>query len=69
MLKLRPPVFFKRKGQFKAQAGRWNAPLLARGLDVLTTAELQAKSTDMPAQALIERALIQVAAAGRSARR
>ncbi len=69
MMKLRPPVFFKRKGQFKAQANRWNTTLLARGLDLLTTAELQAKSTDMPAQALIERALMQVAAAGRSARR
>ena len=68
MMKLRPPVFFKRKSQFKAQAGRWNAPLLARGLDLLTEAELQAKSTDMPANALIERALMQVAAAGRSAR-
>ena len=69
MQKLRPPVFFKRKGQFKAQAGRWNAALLARGLDLLTTAELQAKSTGMPAQTLIERALMQVAAGGRSARR
>ena len=69
MMKLRPPVFFKRKGQFKSQAGRWNAALLARGLELLTTAELQAKSTDMPARALIERALMQVAAAAKSARR
>jgi DNA polymerase-3 subunit delta len=69
MMKLRPPVFFKRKGQFKTQAGRWKPALLARGLELLTTAELQAKSTDMPAQALIERALIQVAAAARSASR
>jgi DNA polymerase-3 subunit delta len=69
MMKLRPPVFFKRKGQFKSQAGRWRPALLARGLELLTQAELQAKSTDMPAQALIERALIQVAAAARSARR
>jgi len=69
MQRLRPPVFFKRKGQFKAQAGRWSTALLARGLEMLTTAELQAKSTDMPAQALIERALMQVAAAGRRGRR
>ncbi len=69
MMKLRPPVFFKRKGQFKNQAGKWSPALLARGLEVLTTAELQAKSTDMPGQALIERALMQIAAAARSSRR
>lgn len=69
MMKLRPPVFFKRKSQFKAQAGRWNGKLLARALDLLTTAELQAKSTDMPVQALTERALMQVTAAAKSARR
>lgn len=69
MMKLRPPVFFKRKGQFKSQAGRWTPRLLARGLEVLTTAELQAKSTDMPGQALIERALMQIATAAKSARR
>ncbi|NKB43168.1 MAG: DNA polymerase III subunit delta [Alphaproteobacteria bacterium] len=69
MMKLRPPVFFKRKGQFKSQAGRWSPKLLARGLEVLTTAELQAKSTDMPGQALIERALMQIATAAKSARR
>lgn len=69
MMKLRPPVFFKRKGQFKNQAGRWHAKLLARGLEVLTTAELQAKSTDMPVQALTERALMQITTAAKSTRR
>jgi len=68
VLKLRPPVFFKRKGQFKAQAARWDGKLLARALELLTTAELHAKSTDMPAQALIERALMQVSSAAKSAR-
>lgn len=69
MMKLRPPVFFKRKGQFKSQAGRWHPKLLARGLEMLTTAELQAKSTDMPVQALTERALMQIATAAKSTRR
>ncbi|MFL2770768.1 MAG: DNA polymerase III subunit delta [Rhodospirillaceae bacterium] len=68
VMKLRPPVFFKRKGQFKAQAARWNGKLLARALELLTTAELHAKSTDMPARALIERALMQVSSAAKSAR-
>lgn len=69
MMKLRPPVFFKRKGQFKAQAGRWTGPLLSRALDLLTTAELQAKSTGLPTQAIIERTLLQITTAAKSARR
>jgi DNA polymerase-3 subunit delta len=66
---LRPPVFFKFKSRFQAQAGRWTESLLARGLDVLTEAEVMAKSSDMPVEAIAERALIQIAQAARSARR
>ena len=69
MMSLRPPVFFKFKSRFQAQANRWNENLLARGLGVLTEAEMAAKSTDMPAEAIIERALIQIAQAARAARR
>ncbi len=69
MMALRPPVFFKFKGRFQAQANRWTDTLLARGLTVLTDAELQAKSTDMPAEAITERALIQIAQAARGAGR
>ena len=69
MMSLRPPVFFKFKTRFQAQANRWNESLLARGLGVLTEAEMAAKSTDMPTEAIIERALIQIAQAARSARR
>ena len=69
MMSLRPPVFFKFKGRFQAQANRWTEVLLARGLTVLTDAELQAKSTDMPAEAITERALIQIAQAARGAGR
>jgi len=66
---LRPPVFFKFKSRFQAQANVWNETLLARGLDLLTDAEVSAKSTDMPVEAVAERALIQVAQAARAARR
>jgi DNA polymerase-3 subunit delta len=65
---LRPPVFFKMKSRFEAQASRWSEDLLARGLALLQDAELTAKSTDMPAEAVIERALIQLANVGRSRR-
>ncbi|TAK98217.1 MAG: DNA polymerase III subunit delta [Rhodospirillaceae bacterium] len=66
---LRPPVFFKFKTRFQAQANKWNEALLARGLELLTDAEVAAKSTDMPVEAVAERALIQVAQAARSATR
>lgn len=66
---LRPPVFFKFKNRFAAQANRWNEALLTRGLEIVTEAELQAKSTDIPAEAVIERAFMQLAQVGRSARR
>jgi DNA polymerase III delta subunit len=62
-------VFFKFKSRFQQQAGRWSEALLARGLEVLTEAEVAAKSTDMPVEAIAERAFIQVAQAARSARR
>ena len=68
MMSLRPPVFFKFKSRFTAQLNKWTEPLLARALDVLNDAEMTAKSTDMPADAVIERALIQVANVARSRR-
>jgi DNA polymerase-3 subunit delta len=66
---LRPPIFFKLKDRFQSQAKRWNEALLARGLDILMEAEMTAKSTDMPAEAVIERALMQLAQVGRGAGR
>lgn len=69
MMSLRPLVFFKLKGRFTAQVNKWTEPLLARALDLLNDAEMTAKSTDMPADAVIERALIQIANVARNARR
>lgn len=66
---LRPPIFFKFKNRFTNQANRWSENLLARGLEIVTEAEMQAKTTDMPAEALIERAFIQLAQVGRGGRR
>jgi DNA polymerase-3 subunit delta len=64
IMALRPPVFFKFKGRFQAQAGHWSEANIVRALDLLNEAELQAKSTDMPAEAIAERALMQIAQAG-----
>lgn len=69
LMSLRPPVFFKYKVRFTAQVNKWTEPLLARALDLLNEAEMTAKSTDMPADAVIERALIQIANVARSQRR
>jgi DNA polymerase III subunit delta len=66
---LRPPVFFKLKERFVAQSKRWNEMLLARALEILMEAELAAKSTDIPTQAVVERALLQLAQVGRSTTR
>jgi DNA polymerase-3 subunit delta len=66
---LRPPVFFKFKTRFTSQANRWNESLLARGLEIVSEAEMQAKSTDIPTEAVIERAFMQLAQVGRGAQR
>ncbi len=64
--KLRPPVIFKHAGAFSAQLGRWNEERLARALDLVGQAEMDCKSTGMPAAAICARALMRVAqAAGR----
>jgi DNA polymerase-3 subunit delta len=69
MMALRPPVFFKVKSRFQNQANFWSETLLMRAVEILNEAEMQSKSTDMPAEAITERALIQIAQAGASARR
>lgn len=69
MMSLRPPVFFKYKSRFTAQVNKWSEPLLARALDLLNEADMTARSTDMPADAVIERALIQIANVARNAKR
>lgn len=66
---LKPPPFFKVKPRMVAQAGRWTVALADRALEMLTEAELRAKSTDMPAVAVIERAMMQIAGAGRGSAR
>ena len=66
---LRPPVFFKYKSRFAGQVSRWSESLLARSLEIVADAETQAKSTDIPAEAVIERAFMQLAQVGRPAAR
>lgn len=62
MKTLRPPVFFQRGAEFRAQLGRWNAPSLATAIAALGDAEIDCKSTGMPAEAICERTLMRLAA-------
>lgn len=66
---LRPPVFYKYKDQFKSQLNIWPGERLARAFELLTQAEIDCKTTGLPAPAMCHRALIQIAQAARSWRR
>ncbi|MFN3076113.1 MAG: DNA polymerase III subunit delta [Alphaproteobacteria bacterium] len=62
---LKPPVFFKRVQQVRAQVRRWSPSQLTSGLDRLLKAEMDCKTTGSPAEELCERALLQVASIAR----
>ncbi|MEQ8246887.1 MAG: DNA polymerase III subunit delta [Alphaproteobacteria bacterium] len=66
MTRLRPPVFFKQQNEFSAQLQRWSPSHLGRALQIVTEAELNCKTTGFPDAALLERALIRIAAAART---
>jgi len=66
MAKLRPPVFFKQQNEFSAQLQRWTPAALGRALEIVTEAELDCKTTGLPDAAVLERALIRIAAAARA---
>jgi DNA polymerase-3 subunit delta len=62
---LRPPVFFKLADRFRAQARNWTPDRLATALDLLTDAELGAKTTGKPDRLICQRVLMQIATAAR----
>jgi len=64
--KLRPPVFFKHVPIIRGQLRLWSAPRLAAAMELVTEAELQCKSTGMPAEAVCSRALMRLATAARA---
>ena len=65
MSSLRPPVFFKTQDAFRRQLGIWRPATLSTALQILTDTELDCKSTDLPDQAILGRALMRVAQAAR----
>ena len=65
---LRPPVFFKSRPGIRAQATDWSLPRIAQALDMLSQAEIDCKTTGMPANEICARALIRIGGAARAGR-
>lgn len=60
---LRPPVFWKDKRGYEAQLQRWSTPLLARALDLALEAEIDCKTSGIPSEAAVGRAIMRLAQA------
>jgi len=58
---LRPPLFFKLQDRFKRQLRVWSQARAAHALTLLTQAELNAKTTGLPAEAICRDALLRIA--------
>lgn len=61
MATLRPPVFVRHRARVRRQAQRWPAATLGAALARLTAAELDCKTTALPAEAVCRRALADLA--------
>ena len=67
--KLRPPVFFRAKPGMVAATRGWNMPRLQNALDRLLRAEIDCKTTGMPAELMCARAVLALSAAAPRGRR
>lgn len=65
MKALRPKVIFTHTDRFRAQLRSWPEDRLAEALDLVTGAELDCKTTGLPAEAICGRALMRIAQAAR----
>lgn len=65
MKTLRPPVMFMFSDRFGSQLNRWTGPKINRALFILTEAEIDCKSTGLPAEAICSRALMSLSQAAR----
>ena len=66
MGQLKPPVFFKAADRFRRQLGRWQLDRLSQALELLLDAEIDCKTTGLPAAEITARAMMRLAqAAGR----
>jgi len=65
MRKMWPPIHFSRTSSFKMQATRWNEAKLSDALDLLLDTEALCKTTAVPNEAVLGRALFNIAAMAR----
>jgi DNA polymerase-3 subunit delta len=65
----RPPIFFKQEDSFRRQLGLWTEARLRPQLDRIANAELNMKTTGLPAEAICREAMLAVAQAARERRR
>lgn len=66
---LRPPLFWRVAGRFRAQLTNWSLAMVEVSLARLTDAELSAKSTGAPAALVCDRTLMAIAQLARSEQR
>ncbi len=67
MKALRPPVIFIFADRFRAQMSAWPNDRLAAAMEILIAAEVECKTTGLPARAICSRALMRIAQAARQA--
>jgi DNA polymerase-3 subunit delta len=65
MRKMWPPIHFSRTASFKMQATRWNEDRLGEACDLLLETEALCKTTGVPNEAVLGRALFNIAAMAR----
>ena len=68
MASLKPPVIFKFQGAFRTQLRTWPEDRLSAAMSMLSEAELDCKTTGMPAEAVCKRVLMRIAQAARRPR-
>jgi len=66
---LRPPIIFKLADAFKRQLNLWPETKLSRAFEVLTQAEIDCKTTGLPANAICGRAMLTIAQAAKAGQR
>jgi DNA polymerase III subunit delta len=64
----RPPIFFKQEDSFRRQLALWNEARLRPQLDCVAKAELNMKTTGLPAETICRAAMLAVAQAARERR-
>jgi DNA polymerase-3 subunit delta len=65
MKALRPPIMFKFTNDFRQQLQRWSKNKIAHAIELITEAEIDCKTTGLPAEAICGRALLRIAQAAR----